>query len=508
MDNYYRELNLAQTATDEEIRKAILRERRLWSNRTNSPDLERKQEAERKVTLLAQAEQILFDPVRKQQYDQALRMAPIEQPRAGQTGTGETRDWVREGRRLLSDGDIPNALFAATQATTVDGANPEAWALSAQAKFRWGQIQDSVYEYKRAISLRPNEATYYFDLGGVYESVEEWNSALQNYQWASRIEPMTIAYRASVGEAYFHLDHYEEAITVLKQCVAEDQNNFIYKNYLALAYCAAAYEHWTLIGPNHPQGVPPGHYATTKLQIDEALAYVQKAQELQLQDPEVRDLVNEIHSDVQSMLKRHFHGNWFAPPAALFLGLLFLSGSAFWGLLYLACSVGYIVSCFIPQYIVNRRIIAGQELSSNRFLVSVFVEGGVGCGGMIFGMLLITLTLPVVTTVNILRNWVLAPQPTAAEKQRLARMQPQMVQQPAPPQYQQPVQQYQSQPLPPPQYQQQPVPPQYQSQPLPPPPQYQQPVPQYQSQPLPPPQDQQPVPQTTPEIVIEQRQNP
>lgn len=468
MDNYYRELNLAQTATDEEIRKAILRERRLWSNRTNSPDLERKQEAERKVTLLAQAEQILFDPIKKQQYDQALRIAPIEQPHAGQSGTGETRDWIREGRRLLSDGDIPNALFAATQATTIGGANPEAWALSAQAKFRWGQIQDAVYEYKRAISLRPNEATYYFDLGGVYESVEEWDSALQNYQWASRVEPMATAYRASVGEAYFHLDRYEEAITTLKQCVTEDQNNFIYKNYLALAYCAAAYEHWTLIGPNHPQGVPPGHYATTKLQIDEALAYVQKAQELQLQDPEVRDLVNEIRGNVQSMLKRHFHGNWFAPLAALFLGLLFLGGSIFWGLLYLACSVGYVVSCFIPQYIINRRVIAGQELSGNRFLVSVFVEGGVGCGGMIIGMLLITLTLPVVTTVNILRNWVLAPQPMAAEKQRLARMQPQILQQPAP------------------QYQQQPAPPQHQ----------------YQSQPLPPQQ------QNLPEIVIEQRQNP
>ena len=84
MENYYRELNIAPTATEEEIKKAILRERRLWSNRTNAPDLERKQEAERKVALLANAEQVLLDPARKQQYDHALRTAPVDQPQVNQ----------------------------------------------------------------------------------------------------------------------------------------------------------------------------------------------------------------------------------------------------------------------------------------------------------------------------------------------------------------------------------------------------------------------------------------
>jgi len=328
---------------------------------------------------------------------------------------------VREGRRFLSDGDIPNALFAATQATQIDGTNPEAWALSAQAKFRWGQIPDAVYEYKRAINLRPNEAKYYFDLGGVYESVEDWGLALQQYQWASRVEPMSTMYRASVGEMYFHLDRYEEAIATLKQCVAEAPDNHVYRNYLALAYCDGSYEHWTFIPANNPAGLSQGHYATTRLQVDEAMASVQKAQELDLQDPEVRGLVQKIHGNIQEMLQRHFHGNWFAAGLATIMGLFWVfGGSTFWGLLYLVCGVGYAVSCFIPQYIINRRIIQGKALSANNFLVSIFVEGGVGCGGMIVGLILIMLTLPIVTVVNLMRNWVLAPQPTAAEKQRLA----------------------------------------------------------------------------------------
>lgn len=423
MENYYRALNIAPTATEEEIRKALLRDRRLWSNRTNAPDLERKQEAERMVTLLANAEQILLDPTRRQQYDVALRNAPVDQPQVSQTDTGTEHDWIREGRRFLSDGDIPNALYAATQATQTHGGNSEAWALSAQAKFRWGQIPDAVYEYRRAISLRPNEAQYYFDLGSVYESTENWQSALQEYQRAATINPLSTMFRASVGEAYLRLENYQAAITTLQQCVSEAPENPTYRWYLAAAYADGSYEHWTFVPGGNPLNIPEGYYATSKLQVDEALASVQKAQAINLETAEMRKVINGIHANIQSMLKRHFHGNWFAAGFATFLGLVLLLGNPGWGLIYLICGVGYAFSCFIPQYLINRRVIGGQALSANNFLVSIFIEGGVGCMGMIIGLVIIMLTLPIVTIVNIMRNWVLAPQPTAEEKQRLARLQ-------------------------------------------------------------------------------------
>lgn len=422
MENYYRALNIAPTATEEEIKKAILRDRRLWNNRTNAPDLERKQEAERMVTLLANAEQILLDPTRKQQYDLALRTAPTEQAKVNETKADSQQDWVRESRRFLSDGDIPSALYAANQATQVDGSNPEAWAVSAQAKFRWGQVPDALYEYKRAIDLRPNEAQYYFDRGNVYESIEDWPNALQNYQWASRVDPMSTMYRASMGGMCYQLDRYEEAVAILKQCVAEAPDNRTYREYLALAYCTGSYEHWTFVRAGNSIGLPEDHYATTKFQVDEALASVQKAQQLDLQTPEVRDFVNRIQANIQSMLARHFHGNKLAAGAAIFLGVILLLSSNLWGLFYLFCGVSYVVSCFTPQYLVNRRIIEGKALSST-FMSSLLFEGGVGCMGMIVGLVIIVLLLPVMAVVNFLRNWVMAPLPTASEKQRMARMQ-------------------------------------------------------------------------------------
>jgi tetratricopeptide (TPR) repeat protein len=423
VDNYYRALNIAPTATADEIKKVILRDRRLWSNRTNAPDLERKQEAERMVTLLANAEQILLDPARKQQYDLALRTAPVEQPQVNEAKTGELQDWIREGRRFLSDGDIPSALYAATQATQVGGTNPEAWALSAQAKFRWGQIPDAVYEYKRAINLRPNEAKYYFDLGSVYESTEDWTQALQQYQWAARVEPMSTMYRASVGETYLRLEKYPEAIATLQQCVADAPDNPTYRWFLAAAYADGAYEHWTHVLEGNATGVPEGYYATSKFQVDEALASVQKAQAINLETAEMRGIINGIHANIQSMLKRHFHGNRFAAGFAILLGLLFTLGGSLGGVLYLAFGVFYVVSCYTPQYLVNRRVIKGETLNSNGFFASIVLEGGAGCGGMVAGLVIIMLILPVMAIVNFLRNYVMAPQPTEVEKQQLALLQ-------------------------------------------------------------------------------------
>ena len=423
--DYYQLLEIEPTATDDEVKKALLKKQKYWTIRSgNIADLPRRQEAERNVALLDELALILSDPVRRKDYDRQLRMAPRELPRLNETQTAAQQDWVSEGRHFLGEGDLSNALAAATRATQVEPMNPEAWALSAQAKFRLGQIRDAEYEYRRAINLRPNEAQYYSDLGGVYEDAEDWASAIQQYQSAARLQPRTTLYRALLGRAYYNSHRYEEAIATLNQCLAEEPDNSSYREVLAEAYCEASYQHWTFVPANNPVGLPENYYATTKLQVDEALAFVQKAQELQVQVPYVQNDVQSIHVNIKSMLKRQFHGNWLAAGLAVLLGFLLLSASTFWGLFYLVFGVGYAVSCFIPQYYINRRIIQGATSLSGHsdFWSNTFIEGGIksGCQGMLIGLALILITLPVVTVVNLMYNWVQAPQPTAEERQRLA----------------------------------------------------------------------------------------
>src|SRR2546428_10099820 len=117
MENFYRTLNVVPTASPDEIKKAINRDRRVWSNRTNAPQIERRQEAERMVKQLDEAEQVLLDPARRQQYDYALQAMPVNQSQINESVPGGQRDWVQEGRRLLITGNIPDALYAGTKAT-------------------------------------------------------------------------------------------------------------------------------------------------------------------------------------------------------------------------------------------------------------------------------------------------------------------------------------------------------------------------------------------------------
>ena len=235
MVNYYNVLKVSQSASTDDLRNAINRELRLWSNRTNAPQIERRQEAERMVKILEEAESILLDETKRSEYNRKLTTAPSEERKIDDQDIAGKEDLVKEGWRLLIDDNVPDALYVATKATEKDASNPDAWALLAQAKFRWGETEDAIYEYKRAIKLRPNEAEYYFDLGTVYESAERWKEAFENYQRAANIAPSATFYRAAMGIVYVKLDMNDEAIQILRQCTNEEPENKTYKWFLAIA---------------------------------------------------------------------------------------------------------------------------------------------------------------------------------------------------------------------------------------------------------------------------------
>lgn len=289
MVNYYSMLKVSQSASVEDVKNAINRELRLWSNRTNAPQIERRQEAERMVKLLEEAEAILLDEVQRIEYNKKLTIAPSEKRKIDDQDIAGKEDVIKEGWRLLIDDNVPDALYVATKATGKDAGNPEAWALLAQAKFRWGETEDAIYEYKRAIKLRPNEAEYYFDLGTVYESTERWKEAVENYERASKIEPKTSMYRAAIGSVCVRLQMHSDAIPILEQCVSEEPENTTYQWFLAWAYNDVCITEW-------PQGQDGKFYCISEEQAENSLEYLSKAKELNHDDD---DLKSKINTNIQ-----------------------------------------------------------------------------------------------------------------------------------------------------------------------------------------------------------------
>lgn len=391
--DFYRILRVAPSAPPGEIKQALNQELRIWSNRTNAPQLDRRQEAERMVKLLEEAESVLLDPTRRSAYDQQLRNAPPQQPKSfSDSDVAGSTDLVQQGWRLLESGDIANALFVATKATGADGNNSEAWALLAQAKFRWGDTDDSIYEYKRALSLKPNEASYYFDLGNVYESVDKLSDALQQYERASKIEPRAAVYRAAIGLLYLRQDRQKDAIEILERCVAEDPENQGFQRLLAIGYIDSAYDNWTYV----PDGkvLPEGRYATERKHVTEAQEFAAKAERLRFDDASLRRHIAEVTTNVNSMLARQFYGSYAAP---IFGGIMW---SFFFGL-GLVFAPLYFYAARPPKFVINKRLLRGDLPAAGE----PFSATSEGIGAWIGSNVMIGAFLPVMVVWNYVKNY-------------------------------------------------------------------------------------------------------
>ncbi|MGZ5518170.1 MAG: tetratricopeptide repeat protein [Limisphaerales bacterium] len=310
---------------------------------------------------------------------------------------------LEEGRRLLADGKIADALYVATKATERDGANSDAWALLGEARFRFGDVDDAIYEYKRAIKLKPNDPFYYHDLGDVYSSTDKFDDALTQYKRAAQIAPTTAMFRAAIGRVLLRQSKSSEAIPILEQCVKEEPANDYFQWELAIAYVDSSQDSWTYV----PEGseIPAGFYATSKAQVMEALALVEKAERLKFNDQELRTHIAKVKEDVKRNLKRRYHGS----TVAAVVGGMIWSCAYGLGLLF---GPFYFYASRPPQYALNKHIIGGGSTGADKAFAAAGkvanvvganenVRGGIGLAVMVgTGMF-----LPVMAIWNYVKNY-------------------------------------------------------------------------------------------------------
>ena len=72
MENYYELLQVNPNIGASELKEKLIEAQRKWLGRTNAPDLKRRQDAERKVEILAEAEVILLDEAKRSEYNRML----------------------------------------------------------------------------------------------------------------------------------------------------------------------------------------------------------------------------------------------------------------------------------------------------------------------------------------------------------------------------------------------------------------------------------------------------
>lgn len=264
-------------------------------------------------------------------------------------------------------------------------------------------MDDAIYEYKRAIKLRPNDASFYFDLGGIYEGIEKWSDAMKQYERAAQIEPRKAVYRAAMGSVFVKNEMYKDGIDILERCLKDEPANEGYKYLLAVAYTESTYQGWTYVEKID-------RYLTTKPEhIEEAEHYIQKAIALNVSDNDLKERISEVQATIFNARKRRFHGNMVAVVGTLLIGLFMLSNggkSAGGAIYFIVFGALYAVSCMTPQYKMNKRVIESGGETSSGMMFSGFSEGvGSGCVTMIFSFFLIIVFLPIMTLINFIKNY-------------------------------------------------------------------------------------------------------
>ena len=392
--DYYALMNVSPTISDADLKTALYAALRQWTNRQNHRQLEKRQEAERNVAHLEDAKTILFDPAKRAKYNEILSKAATQQSQSpARHDQVPAEHLIEAGWRYLGDGNVAEALNVATQATTYQANNPDAWALLAQAKFRWGDAQDAIYEYKRAIQLRPNEASYYFDLGSVYESENEYANALQQYTRAAKIDPKSQMYRAAIGVVLCKEDNFAEGIPILEQCVAAEPKNTGFGWFLAVAYVSSARLGWTYVPNDNALEIPGGHYATTREQVVQAQRQLAKAAALTFDDEELSEHIRAVRKDIDSMMARKFQGSIIVP----------IVGGIIWTFAYglgIVFGILYFIASRPPQYALNKYVLKGGLSSAD---AEAFASGKLGEG--LFVSALWGLFLPIMVLVNFVRYY-------------------------------------------------------------------------------------------------------
>ncbi len=197
--NFYEILpSIVETSDPKEIKDAIREQRQVWNKRAAQADPVKREQAQKRVRDLAEAERVLLNPERKRAFDQERLQYRPQENMAAQAGAAG-HDWLALAREYYERGNAPAANYAAREAITQNGANHEAWAIRANSSFLMGENTDAGFEFREAIRLRPDNPDYHFDYGDAYAALGAFPEARGEYEAALRLVPGNPLYRTAIA---------------------------------------------------------------------------------------------------------------------------------------------------------------------------------------------------------------------------------------------------------------------------------------------------------------------
>jgi len=181
MTNYYSLLGIESDVSEESIREAIKKERRRWNQRSSHPKQEIRTEAEQRVRQIAEAENILLDTTKREQYDKKLSNSSERESSHMPLPSGE-KDWVEITKYYYKENNnLNSAAYAAREAIQQQPGNPEAWYWKSLVSADMKNYTDADFELSEAIRIDPVNPYYQYELGSLYFDRGMYQEALMQF---------------------------------------------------------------------------------------------------------------------------------------------------------------------------------------------------------------------------------------------------------------------------------------------------------------------------------------
>ena len=237
--DYYALLGVDRTASRPEIEQAIKKGIRTWSRQTSRPELDKRQEAERKMQQLKEARITLLDAGRRQRYDQQLA-APVMSGAAAPAAPSGGGGWLDLARHAMSVNDYRTAVRAAQEGQTTQDECAEAWSIIARADARLGRLDEAVFAAQRALQLDPDTPGHHYTLAAIFEQLGDWTNALRCYETLLRLDPSSELPQIRTAMVCQASGNHTRAMAILERLYASGRDQKLAGDYLAMALTDAA----------------------------------------------------------------------------------------------------------------------------------------------------------------------------------------------------------------------------------------------------------------------------
>ncbi|WP_125153485.1 tetratricopeptide repeat protein [Clostridium rectalis] len=353
MINYYEELNIEKSLKGDELRKELKILQRKWMGRTNAPDLNRRQDAERKVEMIAEAEKILLNESKRKEYDVSLSESFDDnekntESREYNTNCTSVQELIDTAWDLIISNKPADAIVIARKATEIEVNNSKTWITLAYAYTLWKSPTEAEDAYKRAINITPNNDTYYCEFGNFYLDYNEFDKARDCADKANVLNPNSDYNKLLLANVYANTDEYDSAISIFEELIKNNPSNEGFKKMLADCYYFKGLE----CCYKHSDGY---YYNVSEEDTKEMISNMKKAQKYN-NDSELNDKI----AWGEESLKKKFDKSkisLFAVPAVMFLA----ANKFIFKFLAVAIIAGIAYLCMRPQWRLNRNSLFGEK---------------------------------------------------------------------------------------------------------------------------------------------------